>query len=1170
MLELLSADYQPYPIYKVTRHFLIVGQGELACQSLLLQLTRSYPNFKYDLADHNLDFQAKLQQSQYHVILVIDKKPFLTIKKVANLLVNIKPKIPLILITENIDENTTYDCWQAGIVDCVESDQLFTLPRLIERSLAIEHLQKAQQASILQLQRCKKMQNIANQIITNMSDSLILSEVLQSTVDQLHDVLGVDRCLIFQADDQHQMYAKHISEATLDKQSLLGVYCDFYRFYYSQLSEGKPLVINSFASNLPPEVAEAGQICELQSLMIVPLFYNNIYLGGISFHQCRQSREWLDWEIELVKMVASHCAIAIHQAEIYATLQSELEQRQKTEIALRQSQAQILAIASNLPGIIYRLLIQPDQTISLQFVSEGVQTITGFATETIQTDFEIWRDIIYLEDQANFIKKMIEASRHSQCYSYEYRIIAADGQTKWLRDNMHFLRQGDQIIVDGVAMDITMEKQALLELKQKHNEMSVIFQAFPDLLFRVKADGTCLDHQTNSPENLLVPPAEFIGEKLQDLLPVTLGYQTIHAIGETLRTQALVSLEYSLSLPSWGEQYFEARFLPLENSEVIIISRNISDRKQIELALRESEQRFRSLIENATDLIIIIDINYNFQYISPSVQKIFGEQSSELLGSDFFANIYPDDLPMVNHALEKAIMSPVISQPPLEYRLKDNRGEWHILECVITNLLTDPTVNGIVINSYDITRQKTAEKQLLYDALHDSLTNLPNRSLFMDRLEQAIKYTERRKDYLFAVLLLDIDRFKFINESLGHQIGDQLLISITEQLVNSLRLVDTVARLGGDEFAILLENICGISDVLHIVKRIQENITKPIVLGSHEVFITASIGIVLSSTSDGVANHILRDADTAMYCAKSLGRGGYQIFCTSMHTHALNLLQLENDLRRALDSVRNSPYSISSQFRVYYQLIVSLGESKIIGFEALARWHHPERGMISPGEFIPIAEETGLIVPLGLLVLKEACHQLHEWQQLFPTDPPLSISVNLSVKQFSQSDLLQRIDEILADTKIDGRSLKLEITESALMDEHESVMNILKGLKDRNIQLCIDDFGTGYSSLSYLHRFPLNTLKIDRSFVTRMGMDNQIGDGNIDPIEIVKSIITLSHNLGIDVIAEGVETSEQMSQLQDLQCEYGQGFFFSKPIDKYEATILLQNGISHLLVKSLE
>jgi diguanylate cyclase (GGDEF)-like protein/PAS domain S-box-containing protein len=919
MLELLSADYQPYPIYKVTRHFLIVGQDDLTCQSLLLHLRRGYTNFQYDLLWDDLEDLATLRQAEYHAILLIDKKPFLKLTKIFDLFTKIDWQLPLILITENLDENTVYNCWQAGVVDCIEFDQLFTLPRLIERSLLTEQLQQSQQASILQLQQCRKMQNIANQIITKMSDSLILSEVLQSTVDQLHDVLGVDRCLIFQADDQQQMYAKHISEATLNKQSLLGVYCDFYRFYYPQLSAGKPLVISTFPNNLPTEVVEAGEICELQSLMIIPLFYQNIYLGGISLHQCQTPREWLDWEIELVKMVANHCAIAIHQAETYQILQSELKQRQTTE-----------------------------------------------------------------------------------------------------------------------------------------------------------------------------------------------------------------------------------------------------------LALRESEQRFRSLIENATDLIIIIDINYNFQYVSPSVQKIFGEQSGKLYGGSFFTNIHPDDLPMVNHALEKAIMSPIMSQPPLEYRLKNNAGEWHILECVITNLLTDPTVNGIVINSYDITRQKIAEKQLLYDALHDSLTNLPNRSLFMDRLEQAIKYTERRKDYLFAVLLLDIDRFKFINESLGHEIGDQLLISITERLVNSLRLVDTVARLGGDEFALLLENICGVSDVLHIVKRIQENIMQPIVLGSHEVFITASIGIVLSSTSDGVANHILRDADTAMYCAKSLGRGGYQIFCTSMHTHALNLLQLENDLRRALDSVKNNQYSINSQFRVYYQLIVSLVEAKIIGFEALARWHHPERGMISPGEFIPIAEETGLIVPLGLLVLKEACHQLYEWQQLFPTDPPLTISVNLSVKQFSQPDLLERIDEILAETKIDGCSLKLEITESALMDEHESVMNILQGLKARNIQLCIDDFGTGYSSLSYLHRFPLNTLKIDRSFVTRMGMDNQIGEGNIDPIEIVKSIITLSHNLGIDVIAEGVETSEQMCQLQDLQCEYGQGFFFSKPIDKHEATILLQNGISHLLAKPLE
>ena len=488
-------------------------------------------------------------------------------------------------------------------------------------------------------------------------------------------------------------------------------------------------------------------------------------------------------------------------------------------------------------------------------------------------------------------------------------------------------------------------------------------------------------------------------------------------------------------------------------------------------------------------------------------------------------------------------------------------------------MLHDPAVKGIVINCHDITQRKLAEEQLLHDAFHDALTGLPNRSLFIDRLEHSVRLAKRRTDYLFAVLFLDLDRFKVVNDSLGHAIGDLLLVAIARRLEACLRPGDTVARIGGDEFVLLLEDIDGVNEASSIVNRLQQQITSPILLDGHEVFITASIGIALSSDEDLETTNLLRDADTAMYRAKKLGRARHEVFNSSMHAHALRLLQLENDLRRAIESIRDQaieqectpcarsglpPLSAAPQFIIHYQPIVSIANNTINGFEALVRWQHPERGLISPVEFIPIAEETGLIVALGRWVLRTACQQIRQWQQLFPNNPPLSVNVNLSVKQFSQPDLIEYIDLVLEESHLDGSSLKLEITESVLIENSDSVTAMLVQLRARNIHLCIDDFGTGYSSLSYLHRFPTNTLKIDRSFVSRMGGEFDLSKGSIDPTEIVRSIVTLSHNLGMDVVAEGVEEASQLSILKGLKCEFAQGFFFSKPVDSQTAAILIR------------
>ena len=425
-------------------------------------------------------------------------------------------------------------------------------------------------------------------------------------------------------------------------------------------------------------------------------------------------------------------------------------------------------------------------------------------------------------------------------------------------------------------------------------------------------------------------------------------------------------------------------------------------------------------------------------------------------------------------------------------------------------------------------------------AFHDSLTGLPNRAMFTELLKAEIESSKRRNDHMFAVLFLDLDRFKNINDSLGHTHGDLLLVAFAERLERTLRPVDTLARFGGDEFAILLSGMSDATDAVRVAQRIHDELTKPFVLDKNSAFATASIGIALSSSGYDRPEDILRDADTAMYRAKENGKARYELFDHGMHAKAVSRLQLESDLRQAIEE---------KQFCVYYQPIVSLQTGRLSGFEALVRWNHPRRGLVSPADFIPVAEETGLIVPIGEWVLNQACAQVRQWQLDSPSHRSLSLSVNLSGRQVAQPDLLDRIKEALETSRLSPHCLKLEITESVVMENAEAATLMFKQLRSLGVQLSIDDFGTGYSSLSYLHRFPLNYLKIDRSFVMRLTTDNDNA--------IVRTISTLARNLGMEVIAEGIETEEQHQQLKMLGCEYGQGYLFSRPVDNQGVLSLL-------------
>ncbi|HYO64126.1 MAG TPA: EAL domain-containing protein [Pyrinomonadaceae bacterium] len=548
-------------------------------------------------------------------------------------------------------------------------------------------------------------------------------------------------------------------------------------------------------------------------------------------------------------------------------------------------------------------------------------------------------------------------------------------------------------------------------------------------------------------------------------------------------------------------------------------------------ALQESEEFFRGAFDRAATGMAMVTAKGRWLRVNEYLCQLLGYTEEELLATGLTALTHPDDLGAALSNVKK-LMTGRAETCRMETRCvhKDGRDIWVLWSGARVAAADGET--RLVFQVQEITDRKRAEERLLHDALHDSLTGLPNRALFMDHLKMTMARAKRRKDQVFAVLFLDVDRFKVINDSLGHMLGDQLLVGVARRLESCIRQEDTVARVGGDEFTILLEDIQDETEAASIAERIQKELKQPFSLDGHEVFTTVSIGIAPSTTGYENPEEIMRDADTAMYRAKTLGKARHEVFDKAMHAYAVNLLQLETDLRRALER---------GEFFIQYQPIVSLDNFNLCGFEALVRWQHPERGLVSPLDFIPIAEDTGQIIAIGHWTLREACRQMRRWQKQFPTDLPLSISVNLSSRQFTQPDLLEQIRKVLDETKLPARCLKLEITESVVMENIEKATAMLRELRDLGVQLSIDDFGTGYSSLSYLHRFPIDTLKIDRSFVMRM-VDNS------ENIEIVRTIVMLAQILGMDVVAEGVETKEQLALLRKLGCENGQGYFFSRPL----------------------
>lgn len=679
----------------------------------------------------------------------------------------------------------------------------------------------------------------------------------------------------------------------------------------------------------------------------------------------------------------------------------------------------------------------------------------------------------------------------------------------------------------------TAEKERTQEALRKSEQYQNLFRLANDAILVIEPETEIvLDANDKACEVYGYNREKFIGLNLRDISEKSEeNHSYLAELKETGRCREFENVQFRADGSPFNLLISSSMIEYHGKNAILSINRDITERKKADAALRESEYKMRTLLDSMSEGLVQVNKEEIIEFVNDRFCEMTGYTREELLCKAIFEFLFDDyERQHLNGINQKRLQG---EAEQYELRLKKKNGE-----SLYTIVGGAPVFNaeqqiiGTMGVFTDITERKRIEEQMVHDAFHDALTGLANRKLFMEHLRMTLARAKREQNSLFAVLFLDFDRFKVINDSLGHAEGDRLLIAIAGRLKFILRPGDLVARLGGDEFTILLNELDSAEDALKIAERIHTEMGNPFDLGGSEIVTSASIGIAFGNNDYNQAEEILRDADIAMYRAKTKGKACHQIFDQTMHDEARNRLHIEREMRQALEQ---------KEFCLYYQPIVDLKTGILAGFESLIRWNHPVRGMVSPGEFIPIAEENNMILPLGRWILHESCRQLRQWQRENMSAENLVISVNLSSKQFIQPDLVEQVASALVETGLPPKCLKLEITESYLMENSDLAVTTISRLRALGLQLSLDDFGTGYSSLSYLHSLPVSFLKIDRSFVIRM-MESK------ENSEMVETIIRLAQNLKMKVIAEGIETTEQMAHLQMLNCEYGQGYFFSKPV----------------------
>jgi diguanylate cyclase (GGDEF)-like protein/PAS domain S-box-containing protein len=812
------------------------------------------------------------------------------------------------------------------------------------------------------------------------------------------------------------------------------------------------------------------------------------------------------------------------------------------QMALRSSQHSLADILNNTKACICSFRLYPDASYEYDYYSQGSEIIYGYAPEVLKTQVGLWQSRVLPEDLEAVYRPAVQAIFEGQTQiDLEFRFRHPDGSLRWIGESCTV--RWDQAqrcwIATSIGVDISDRKQAELALQASEARFRAVFeqaavginqadasgrfiqtnQYFCDLLGYTQAELLSFSYQDIShPDDLagayLLQARQFQGE----LGCFTTERRYRHKSGEWIWT------ELTLSIIRDGAGQIV--------SDLAIVV-DIRDRKRAELALRQSEAKSRAILSVLPDLMFRLGADGCYREVitpRPDLELFFK-------GRDPVGRRLSDFAPPDIATRKLGVMRQVLATGELqsyEQQIETPAG-WRYEEVRVVKSGDDEVLFMI----RDISENKQAQAQIIHNSLHDSLTELPNRTLLSDRINAAIHRAQRHPHYQYAVLFLDLDRFKGINDSLGHSIGDQLLIAIAHKLRSHIRAADVAARLGGDEFVLLLEDIDGPEKAVAVAERVLADCQTPLMIQGHEVLIGVSIGIAMGNARYHEAADLIRDADIAMYRAKHRQRGTYQFFDPAMHTQVLAQHTLEVELYRAIEQ---------NELAVYYQPVIDLAQACLTGFEALVRWPHPTQGLLTPDVFLPCAEATGLIVAIDHWVLRQTCQQLKIWQQQFPHHSPLGVNVNLSAQNFASASLLEDVDAVLAESGLSGSCLNLEITENMLIQDMEKAAYLLTQLAERGIHISIDDFGVGHSSLQYLHRFPLSHLKIDRSFIQNLASDNR-------DYAMVQMILGLSQQLGLSAIAEGIETPQQLHLIQTMGCQFAQGYLFSNPlpVDAIEA-----------------
>ncbi|HET8654068.1 MAG TPA: EAL domain-containing protein [Longimicrobiaceae bacterium] len=822
-------------------------------------------------------------------------------------------------------------------------------------------------------------------------------------------------------------------------------------------------------------------------------------------------------DLAVARVLADAVGSAVENVHRFAAARSSqaLLESWRRETLLRASQERYEAVAAVWGLVAFEWDPRSDSVVW----GDSLRDVFDSAPEAFGATLRAWSTNVREEERERLLNALHGAARAEEAVGVAVHVQLPDGG-----ERPAILRAIPTRTPGGVrflgALASTAETEAAATVAER-----------PDAL--IDHIVHTIQHEVNNPLAVIVGQAQLLreGGRRDEALETALG--SILSEGERI-SASIRRLATSLS----GAEATEAA-APASAPETTAP----------ESVAKETAAGFRSIVESLPEGVLVCDPRYVVRYANAAMQQLTGFLPSELISHGLCEHLID---PAEGRPLEEQFhrhLSGAKQSFEIPINRKDGDRIW-VEVCAGPFRGAGGAVRGVLYSLTDITARKLSEDALRESAFHDSLTGLPNRALMIERLSNAIARARRHPEHQFAVLFLDLDRLKAVNDGLGHPAGDELLTTVARRLQTCLRPEDTIARFGGDEFAVLIEGIDDTADVTRVARRIQEELAAPLELEGHQVSASASIGIAYSDRGEASAEELLRNADTAMYRAKARGRGSYEIFDRKMQAEVEERLHDENELRRALDE---------GEFRLYYQPIVSLASQHMIGVEALLRWDHPERGLVQPDAFLPLAEETGLIIPIGRWVLEQACGQLKQWQREFAEGAPEWVAVNVSGKQLMQPDFARQVQEILRTSGLAAHSLKLEFSESTLSESSGAGWNVVEELSAEGVRIHMDDFGTGASPLGHLHEVPIEAMKIDRSFVTEIDETTPPAALRaLRPTRVVRTLLSVAHGVGVATIAEGISTLHQLGVLQQLGCEYGQGYLFAQPLDKESICALIR------------